>query len=477
MKVLLINAPTSFEQIYGDWDLSSLDTYSPPLGILHIASYIRSHGHEPEILDLQVNPFDIGGVVDRILAREPDVVGISSMTINSTNASRIASELKKNGVSSPVVLGGAHASAVPIETLKRFHCVDYVVIGEGELTFLELLQAIEGRGDVSEIRGIGWRYKDGTIRINEQRPLIASLDTLPLPAWDLLDGFPKSYPHSIIETKRSPAASIMTSRGCPFHCTFCDHQIFGCRVRDFSAEYTIKMIRHLYEEYGIRDLMIFDDNFLINTKKLEAICHAIIRDRLEISWYCMGHAKTMKIERLKMIRKAGCWFIEIGIESGNDKILELIQKKTTKGEIQEAVSNAKLAGLKVKGNFIFGLPGETEETLDESIRFATEIPIDYFQQNFLTIWPGCELSLNPAHYGEFEPDWEKLAHQRITFVPRGLTKEILIGKSKEAFRRFYLRPRIIFGLLSSLTSIRGLKFSMIAFVAFLKTITRNKHNN
>jgi anaerobic magnesium-protoporphyrin IX monomethyl ester cyclase len=207
---------------------------------------------------------------------------------------------------------------------------------------------------------------------------------LPLPAWDLLDDFPKSYPSSLLESKRLPSTAIMTSRGCPFSCTFCDHRVFGSRVRHFSADYALNMIRYLRENYGIRDLMILDDNFLIHKRKLFDICNAMISERMDITWYCLGHVKSMTAETLAKIKEAGCWFVEVGIESGNDQILRRIKKNANKAEIRKAVRKARTAGLKTKGNFIFGFPGETPEILEETIEFALSLDLDFFQQNFLT---------------------------------------------------------------------------------------------
>jgi radical SAM superfamily enzyme YgiQ (UPF0313 family) len=194
---------------------------------------------------------------------------------------------------------------------------------------------------------------------------------------------------------------------------------------------------------------------------------------MDLSWYCMGHTNFMTEDRLRKIKEAGCWFIEIGIESGCDRLLKYIKKNTTKAEIAEAVNRARNAGLKIKGNFIFGFPTETKESLEETIQFAKSIGINYFQQNFLTIWPGCELNSNPEEFGQVEKDWNKLAHQRVTFIPNGLTEEDLIQASKDAFRKFYLRPRIVMEIfLQSLTSWRGIQNALTAFMIFLKTISR-----
>jgi radical SAM superfamily enzyme YgiQ (UPF0313 family) len=478
MKVLLINTPTSFEQIYGDWDLTGLDTFTPPLGLLHIASYIREFGHEPCIMDFQSTRWNRERLVESIMKKKPDIVGLSAMTINCLNVDRIGQELKKRGFSSPIVLGGAHISAVPEETLERFRSIDFGVIGEGEVTFLEIIETIEKGKSVEDIRGVVWRDNNGRIKINETRKPIENLDMLPLPAWDLLDNFPKNYPHSLLESKRLPAAAIMTSRGCPFDCTFCDHRVFGSRVRHFSADYTLEMIKHLVDRYKIKDMMILDDNFLLDRKKVYDVCNGMISENMDLTWYCIAHAKSVTADKVAKIKDAGCWFIELGIESGNEEILRNIKKNTNKAEFAEAARISKKAGLKVKGNFIFGFPGDTLETLEETIQFALDCDIDHFQQNFLTVWPGCEiyyqLMKNPYSYEYYENNWGILAHQRVTFVPKGLTKMDLVKASKKANRKFYLRPKIIFGIMPLLFSLRGLKIGFVAMRVFLKTIFGRK---
>jgi len=480
MKILLINPPTTFSQIYGDWDLSGLDTYSPPLGILYLAGYLRENNHKPCVLDLEVLKWDLKKLLEYVLKFDPDIIGITSMTINFLNAQKIAALMKANLRSVPVIIGGPHLTAAPIETLSGYPDFDYGVYGEGEITFLEIAEKIKKKEPINNLKGLVWRNDKNKVIVSEPREYIENLDILPFPAWDLLESFPTSYPHSILESKRLPAASIMTSRGCPFQCTFCDNSIFGTKVRHFSADYTLRMIKHLIDNYGIRDLMILDDNFLLSKKKLFKICDTIINNKLDLTWYCMGHAKTMTEDRLKKIKQAGCWFIELGIESGNDEMLKKIKKSTTKKEITDAISHAKKAGLKTKGNFIFGFPGDTLETIKESTRFALEIDLDFFQQNFLTVWPGCEIFSQIRNDGDvydyYNSSWLSLAHQRITYIPKGLSKVELITASKNSFRKFYLRPKIIIGLLPLVGSTRGIKFLLTSFRVFLKTIFRNSKN-
>jgi anaerobic magnesium-protoporphyrin IX monomethyl ester cyclase len=272
MKILLINPPTTFSQIYGDWDLSALDTYSPPLGILYIASYLRENNHEPSVVDLEALKWNLDKLLESTSTFNPDLIGITSMTINFMNAQKVAAFMKSNFPDIPIIIGGPHITAAPIETMSKYHEFDYGVYGEGEITFLEMVEKTKNKEPLLNVKGLVWRNGESKVIINEPRPYIENLDDLPFPAWDLLKNFPELYPLSILESKRLPAASIMTSRGCPFHCTFCDNKIFGTRVRHFSSEYTLKMIDHLIDNYGIKDLMILDDNFLLDRKKLFDIC-------------------------------------------------------------------------------------------------------------------------------------------------------------------------------------------------------------
>jgi anaerobic magnesium-protoporphyrin IX monomethyl ester cyclase len=472
MRAVLLNPPVSARQLYGDWNLSAVDTFSAPLGLLYLAGYARSRGHEVQVIDAPVLKVSPEQAAERVLSLNPDVVGISALTINISCAGLVAEALKKKGLSVPIVVGGPHVSAVPRETLRRYSAFDFGVRGEGEIAFAELLERIGSGGPVSDAGGLVWRDQSGEIRINPPGPAIEDLDRLPLPAWDLLPNFPRAYPNNPLETKRLPAASIITSRGCPHQCTFCDRSVFGSRVRHHSAAYTLGMIRHLRDRYGVRDLMILDDIFLLDRPKLYAICDAMIRERMDLNWYCLAHIRFMTEDRLRKAREAGCWIMEVGIESGCERILRHLKRNMTKVQIAAAVRSARDAGIRVKGNFIFGLPTETRDSLRETTEFAREIDISFFQQNFLTVFPGCELSRDAEKYGFVEKDWERLSLWKISFVPFGLTRADLLKASKTAYRRFYLRPKIVLEILRSVSSLHVLRSLRKALYAFFVSLLR-----
>jgi radical SAM superfamily enzyme YgiQ (UPF0313 family) len=219
--------------------------------------------------------------------------------------------------------------------------------------------------------------------------------------------------------------------------------------------------------------MFYDDNFFINNDHMMGICNGMIEQKLNLSWYCLAHEKTMKPERLAKARDAGLWFIEMGVESGSDRILKEIQKKTTAREVAEAATEAKRYGIRTKGNFIFGLPLESRETLQETIQFALDSDLSFIQQSFLTIWPGSPISNNWQRYGTGLTEWTQLGQYKITFLPHGLSAEDLMSASKQFFRRFYLRPKIIANVARTLTSPRGVKTAAMCSYVFMKTITRS----
>lgn len=472
MRIVFVDLPISQEQFFGDWDISPLETICPPLGLLYIAAYVRAHGHEPSLVDVPNLQWSIQRAIDHVVGTQPDAIGISAKTPSVRALKQFTEGVRRRGLTCPIILGGAHITAAPVETLERYAGIDIGVIGEGEATCLDILNHLELGTSLDDVAGIVWRHPQHGVIKNAPRGVIPDLDVLPFPAWDLLTDFPKAYPHSLFETKRTPAASVITSRGCPFHCTFCDTAVFGSRVRFHSPDYTLRMLRHLIDSYGIRDVMFYDDNFFINNDHMMGICNGMIEQKLNLSWYCLAHEKTMKPDRLLKAKEAGLWFIEMGVESGSDRILKEIQKKTSSSEIAEAATEAKKVGIRTKGNFIFGLPLETKETLEETIQFAVNSDLSYIQQSFLTIWPGSPISANFEKYGSGLTEWDRLGHYKVTYVPHGVTADEMMAASKEFFRRFYLRPKIVAEVARTLTSWRAVKAAAICSYIFMKTITR-----
>lgn len=442
-RILLINPPYTF---WGEGfdDLKKKTDCTPSLGLYSLAAQARRAGHGVEILDLAVRRRRFEQIPALARSFKPDLMGISAVTVNMHHAARIAQDLRAGLPGVPVVLGGPHGTALAEETLRRYPFFDAVALGEAEATLLEM---VDGPPPWSwdGVAGLALA-KDGVVSRTADRPLIENLDDLAFPAWDLLPGFPHGYSAPLFNFKRLPAASLLTSRGCPHVCKFCDRSGFGRRIRFHSAGYVLSMVDHLVTRYGVRHLIFFDDMFVANRKRLFAICEGLASRFPGISFSCNGRVGSMDREMLHLLKRAGCWQIAYGVESGNQDILDRIGKHQTLGKIEEAVRMTREAGIRVKGLFMMGLPGETRKTLDDTLNFAISLDLDLFQITKFTPLPGSDLYGEASKWGRFDDDWARMNMLNFVFVPEGFTHDEIERQFWEINRRFYLRAVMAYRL-------------------------------
>ena len=457
MKVFFTTTPLSLEERYGS--LAGGGSTSPSLGILILAAVVRNEGFDCTLVDASALSLVEEVLIKRLKVVRPDILCISSTTLGIRNANAFAVEAKRVIPSLTVVVGGPHITAAPLETMQRFSSFDIAVIGEGELTLVELLRALSAGNTLSAVQGLIFREGNNLINTG-RRPFIRDLDSLPFPAWDLLEQFPARYMPAPFKVMKLPAAILVTSRGCPNQCIFCDRSVFGSSCHGYTAEYVVRQMSELYHRYGIREFSFEDDTFITFRNRLKEICERLIELQLNISWTCLGRANHVTAENLRLMRKAGCWQISFGIESGNQEILNLINKRVTLDQVRQAVHLSREAGIRSKGFFIIGHPGETPETIKMSIDFALELPLDDISVSLMTPFPGTELYRRASEFGEFDPDWANMNLLNIVFIPHGLTRNDLVMAQKELLRRFYFRPRILFDygkrLLHNPSMVKGL---------------------
>ncbi|HPA44135.1 MAG TPA: radical SAM protein [bacterium] len=432
--------PCSMEQRYGD--LSGAGSGASSLGILTLAAVVRAGGRRVSVLDASAENLSFQQALNRVEALGPRIVGLSITTLSVLPAQQFAKELKDRRSDLTVLIGGPHATAVPEQTLQSGNHFDVAVIGEGEQTLPDLLGVLIDGGDLSKVRGIVYRDSQGKIIRTENRETIVDLDSLPFPAWDLLSGFPQAYNPPYFKVRRLPSTSLVTSRGCPYTCIFCDTSVFGDRVRGYSPEYLLEMIRHLVTDYRIRDLTFEDDTFMLLPRRLQAICEALIRSNLRLSWSCNSRVDLVKPDLLDLMRRAGCWHISFGIESGSQAILDRLGKRITLAQIEEAVRITRRAGIRAKGFFIVGSPGETIETLEQTDELMHRLPLSDVSVMCMTPFPGSPLSQEASLYGTMDNDWACMNLIEPAFVPHGLTKEDLRAWHSRLLREFYKQPRI-----------------------------------
>jgi radical SAM superfamily enzyme YgiQ (UPF0313 family) len=386
----------------------------------------------------------------------------------------MAGWIKRLDPSITVILGGPHLTAVPEETMERFPEFDIGVIGEGEETVVDLLDALTHGRDLNEVEGILFRSEqNGCIR-TPRRKFIPNLDEYPFPAWDLLPDFPQAYTSPPFKIKRSPAVSIVTSRGCPYRCIFCDTSVFGGTFRSYSAEYVVEMMKELYDRHKIREFIIEDDTFLVSKERAFNICASILKEGFDISWSCNSRVNLVSKDILRAMKKAGCWRICFGIESGNQGILDLERKQITLEQAEKAVAWTREAGMLAKGFFMTGHPQETEQTLRQTIDFAQRLKLSDVTVTALTPLPGSQLYAVADRYGAFDNDWRKMNLLNRVFVPFGLTEKTLEKYHKGMLRAFYLRPGIIGSYLNRIVqNPRLISGVMKGFAAFLKTVFKH----
>jgi radical SAM superfamily enzyme YgiQ (UPF0313 family) len=469
--VVLVNPPlTSKERLYKG--LSKVKVNYPPLGLCYLASVIR-HKYNVKIIDLQIENMNFQYYANYVLQQNPDYIGITSTTVAIHNAARIAKIIKSKKNSITIILGGPHITALPKKTMEIFPFFDIGIIGEAEITFKKLLNNLENNLDLKATKGLVIRKKNKII-LCPKRDYISNLNDLPFPAFDLLPDFTNYGGSQFIDFENRKTFRLITSRGCPHICSFCDKNIFGKKYRAHNAEYIMSMIKVLYNKHKIRHIYFSDDNFTLLKKRVIKLCNKIIKEKLDLSWACNARVDQVDLNLLKQMKKAGCHHIAYGIESGSQIILDILKKGITLKQVKDAIKNTNKAGIEARGNFILGCPGETRATIKKTIKFAQNLDLNTFKLSFFTPFPGTEIYNNIYKYDSFKLDWKKLSKYNPVFVPKGFTKKELDYYYRLVYRKFYFRPKMVFYYLKKIRNFQQLKSALQKFLILLNFVFKNK---
>jgi radical SAM superfamily enzyme YgiQ (UPF0313 family) len=382
MRVLLINPSYPYEE-------------HPRLLVTlpYLAAALRAEGHEVEILDLllaRTTPDKIERRMERV---RPDLVGLTSVTLNHHLAEAIARVVRKCDERVPIVMGGPHVAFELEGSFRSLPPLDFIVVGEGERTLVELTRAIEGRMDLRDVRGLALREGSGVVR-TEPRHSEDDLDSLPSPARDLLP----LLRYRAFDSQ----ASVVTSRGCPYECAFCSSPAWtGRKVRYRTPSLCVDEIEELVG-LGFKEITIEDELLTLHRKHLHAVCSDLIRRNLGIRWNAFSRVDTVTAENLSLMAEAGCQAICFGVESGNQEVLDRVKKKSNLAKVREAMRLTQGAGISALASFIIGLPGETEETLRDTAELAKQLHAEFgslYGFHILAPFPGTELRERAADYG------------------------------------------------------------------------------
>jgi len=444
-KVLLINPP--WHRRSGNvW--KEIASCMPPLGLGYLASYLERAGVQVRILDAHAEriPSDEVPAAVSELRRAGDdrydFIGLTATSALIHSACRIAERLKAADPDTKIVLGGVHPTVMPEEVLAT-EAVDYVVRGEGEQTMLDLAQ-----GEPPEkIDGLSYRA-DGEVVHNPDRELIRDLDSLPFPAYHRLP-MEKYYP-ALGAYRRLPATSLLATRGCPGRCTFC-YRLFGHRLRLRSGRHVADEVKLLVDRYGFREIAFYDDTFTSVRRPIMDLCRILIEERVDVTWSCFSRVDCVDEELLRAMKAAGCHQMMYGFESASPQILAKLKKRTDRSQAEEAVRLTRKVGLDIRAAFMFGSPGETKETLKETLRWAIRLNPEIAIFNITTPYPGTEMYAWAKAKGYLlSENWDD--YDLATMVMRLPTigPEEVNRFYRHAFRKFYLRPGYILNRLRRL---------------------------
>lgn len=430
-----------------------------PIGLCYLGAVLEKAGHRPEIFDSQLIEEPEKQLSNLIRQKKFDVVGFSAVTPSAKRTSIMASIVKEIQPNTTTIVGGVHPTVTGADVLKQMPDVDIAVFGEGELTIIDLLEHLEHKESLDEVRGIAFRTDEQIVR-TERRELIKDLDTIPFPAHHLVDLNKYTPPPGLFFEK--PIIPMTSSRGCPYDCAFCADTVIWqgkCRMR--SAQNVVDEMEYLKEKYGAREIKFFDDTFTVSRKRTVEICSEILKRDLGLIWRCASRVDKVDPELLKLMRESGCRSISFGIESGDDEILKRMNKKITVEQARQAVKWSKEVGIETKGFFMLNYPGENIETTEKTIRLSRELYLDFVGFNITMPYLGTRLR------DEVEKNYrvdERLWHDtdaaignQIYFFQDDLPVDYLKKAYRRAARGFYLSPKVILRKLLNIRNLRMLK--------------------
>jgi len=469
MRTLLLHPIVPFRVLWGKFHKGG--GFIPPIGLLSIASFIKQKGYEVDILDTGIENMDETALEKFLKEKKYDVVGIPCFTNTARYTFSTAALARKALPGALIVLGGVHATVLPEKTLKECPEADIAVIAEGEITFAELLDwRSKKTNELRDIEGI--IYRDGAIfkKTAPRRP-IQDMDALPMPAYDLLK-MEKYIPHPT-QYKRLPSFPLLTTRGCPFLCTFCSaSKVHGNRLRLRGLDNVFREIDYLIEHYGAKGLYIQDSSFTNSRRYVRDFCQRLLDGKYDISWMCNARVDQIDEDTVRLMKKAGCWQVTFGIESANESSLRLIKKHQDVKEILKAIGIVKKTRLHIMACYILGLPNETARDVENTINFAKRLAT-HTALFFLPVpYPGTELLEQCRADGGLREDvsWDDY---NSTDFSNPVYVNPLLGKGRmqnyynSALIKYYTTPRVVLTNIMNIKSAEDIRRYWRAFNALL----------
>jgi anaerobic magnesium-protoporphyrin IX monomethyl ester cyclase len=443
MKTIIINPPTEkgFERS-GRWPSKSTGgACQEPIFLAYAAAVLEKNNLEVELIDCRPNYINLKSLSEKI-TENTGLIVMQTSTPSINLDLETAKYLKEKNKNIKIAFVGTHPTALDQEILRKNPFLDLVLRGEYDYTVLEVALALKNKKSFEKIKGITYRQGEKIIR-NENREYIMDLDKLPWPARHFLP-IEKYFEPIFIG---QPTLRIITSRGCPFQCKFClwPQLMHGRMFRTRDPIKVVDEIEHLKEKYKIKEYYFDDDTFTVNPKRVEKICDEIIKRKINLPFDCLARVDTVNSNLLKKMKEAGCYVIRYGVESSSPEILKNIRKQITPEQIKIAFQETKKARIKTHATVMFGLPGETKETIKETIRFVLKLDPDYAQFPVAVPYPGTEFYNFVKEKGWLKSnDWGDFEGGKAVVEYPNLNRQEIEKASKTAYKKFYLRSKYIF---------------------------------
>ncbi len=426
MKITLVNPPYP----------KSVHSHPPfiPLGLGYLAAVAQKAGHQVTVVDCQAEKLTTEGFRSRIEKVPSDVIGFTATTLHYKSAMQLVTIAKQVQPTADTILGGSHGTFWDENALNEYPSLHLIVRGEGERTFVELLDKLADKSSLDNVLGITFRRGEKIIR-TPNRPYIEDLDSLPFPAHDLMPL--EGYKH-----EGKILFPLVTSRGCVYWCDFCSTvRMFGRGYRWRSAKNVVDEIELVHDKYGVDQVTFYDDAFSVDRERVLKICGEIRSRRLDVTWDCGTRVDMVDRELMTAMRDAGCFCVWLGVESGSEKILGAMNKSIKLEQTRKAFKTANKVGLMTIANTVIGFPGETEETARETVRFIKELNPDSVGFYVATPYPGTPMYEQVKEKGWLKiTDFDKYDTAIPTFETPWLSMEQLSRIRYKAYQEFYLRP-------------------------------------
>lgn len=469
MKVLLLNPPTKNNKKFiregrctqeqGVWA-----TLWPPISLVMIGAVLEKDGHDVRIIDCPADGMVLEELYKKIKEDCPGLVLWSTGTPSIYSDLSLATEIKQIDPTISTTVFGTHVSVLDRVCLDKFSDIDFIIRHEPETTAQELIAQLQSGKSLKDVNGITYRNQTGEIIANPSRSFIQDLDRLPFPAWHLLN-----LNNYTLPMKGRKFAIVSPQRGCPFDCSFCTCQTYyGKQLRKRTIHHVISEIEYDIRRFKVRDFFFWAETFIIDKGYVTELCQALLEKEIRISWTCNSRVDIVDEPLLKLMAQSGCWMISYGIESADQKVLDQAQKGVRVEQAQDAVRLTRKAGMRTAGHFIFGLPGETPQSMEKTIRLSRKLPLDIAQFYCAVPFPGSRLYeqaqregwITSKNFISFRQD------QAVMNLPT-VSAQTVNRFRVQAFRGFYFRPAAWYRILK-LIDYKGLRGSWKTITDFLQ---------